>query len=269
VGGKAHYFEAGTGPLLGTLHAPVTMRPRSGGVILCNPFGEEAARAHRLFRVLAGRLESSGYWTMRFDYSGTGDSSGEDDEATLDGWLTDVAAAAEALQRASRARRLALVGLRLGATLAALACTRGLVQARHLLLWDPVVEGASYLREQAAAHRTYMQSELRTWKDRLQLSPEGFPAEALGTRIPPALATALAALDLSHEEIPADLLTVFSTGPAPGLDRMRQQLLPRSTARWIDMPASQAWNSDAALNAAVVPAAVLSALAERIEETIP
>ena len=83
-------------------------------MLLCNPFGEEASRAHRTFRVLATQLERAGYATLRFDYSGTGDSLGESTPPTLDAWLADIGAAAEHLRAASGAQRLAIIGLRLG-----------------------------------------------------------------------------------------------------------------------------------------------------------
>src|SRR3954464_11609473 len=75
-GVRIEYFGA-QHQLLGTLHRPQRLRPRSTAVLLCNPFGEEASRAHRMFRVLATQLERAGYPALRFDYSGTGDSLGD------------------------------------------------------------------------------------------------------------------------------------------------------------------------------------------------
>ena len=65
--------------LLGALHVPQRLRRRATAVLLCNPFGEEASRAHRTFRVLATQLERAGYASLRFDYSSTGDSQGDSD----------------------------------------------------------------------------------------------------------------------------------------------------------------------------------------------
>lgn len=237
-------------------------------MLLCNPFGEEAARAHRTYRVLASQLERAGYPTLRFDYSGTGDSLGDAEDCTLDAWLTDIAAAGEELRGASGAKRLVVVGLRLGASLAALATSRGPLRPRHLILWDPVVSGASYLRALAEAHRAYMRDEVHGWIDRLPVSPDGIPAEALGTAIPPALAEALAGIELDAEPIAADLVTVVHTGGNDaGLDRLRARL-PAAT-RWVSITGSAAWNSDAALNNAIVPMDIVNALVARIEETIP
>src|ERR1700712_938246 len=142
-GVSIEYFGAKR-QLLGALHQPQRLRPRGTAVLLCNPFGEEASRAHRIYRLLATHLERAGYTALRFNYSGTGDSLGDSTAATVDAWIADISAAAERLQAASGATRIAVVGLRLGATLAMLASARGL-KIRHLLLWDPVVEGAVYL----------------------------------------------------------------------------------------------------------------------------
>src|SRR5262245_58358584 len=103
--------------------------------------GAEAQQSHRLYRVLAEQLEQSGFTVLRFDYSGTGDSAGGPESATISRWIADIATAAEELGRAAPGTRLVAVGLRLGATLASLATARSAVRARHLVLWDPIVDG--------------------------------------------------------------------------------------------------------------------------------
>lgn len=240
-------------------------------MLLCNPFGEEAARSHRIYRVLATQLERAGYATLRFDLSCTGDSSGEARDATIDQWLRDLATAAAELRAISGSPRVALVGLRLGATLAALATSRGSLRPRHLLLWDPVINGAGYLGELAAQHRQYMKEEMGEagWQDRLEISPEGFPTEALGTPISPPLMRQLAAIDLMDEQLNADLLTVIATHSHPDLERWKARIGEGATTRWQAMQGSAAWNSDAALNAATVPMDIVQAILTRIEETIP
>lgn len=246
------------------------MRRRSTAVLLCNPFGEEASRAHRTFRVLATQLERAGFAAMRFDYSGTGDSQGESAEATVDAWVADIATAAERLRAAADASRVALVGLRFGATLAALATGRGAVRVRHLVLWDPVVDGAAYLRDLAGQHRTYMRAEMGPGpgrRDRLQTRPDGTPVEALGTPIGDALAAQLGAIDLATGTPGAEQTTLLTTRTTPELERLRARL--PASARWIQLDESPAWNSDAALNSLTVPMDIVRALVARLEETSP
>jgi pimeloyl-ACP methyl ester carboxylesterase len=208
---------------------------------------------------------------MRFDYSGTGDSAGEGAEFGLSDWLDDIVAAAAELRRESGSQRLVLVGLRLGATLAALASARRELRVRHLVLWDPVLDGARHLRDLASAHRAYMRSEMGSvgWPDRLRVDASGVPSEALGSEITPAFAAELQGVDLVREPPRAEHLTVVSSRPLAEVAPWRAQLAGGATLRWIDLPGSGAWDSDAALNAAVVPMDAIIAILGRIEELSP
>jgi uncharacterized protein len=243
-------------------------------VLLCNPFGEEASRAHRVYRVLATQLERAGYACLRFDYSCTGDSLGEGAAATLDGWVRDVVVAAERLREATGAGRVAVIGLRLGATLAMLASATGALRIRHLLLWDPVVDGAGYLRELVGQHRDYLLEELgpawpagRDPQAVPRLVGAGFPVEALGAPIGATLGAQLAAIDLTQVVPGAEQISVLTTRVTPELERLRAQL-PAAT-RWVELAQSAAWNTDAALNAMTVPMDIVQALVTRILETSP
>ena len=261
---SVEYF--GGGRLFGSLHHPQRLRGHSTAVLLCNPFGEEASRAHRTFRVLATLLERAGYATLRFDYSGTGDSQGESADATIDAWLSDIGAAAARLGEAAGGARLAIVGLRLGATLAALAAARGLVRPRHLLMWDPIVDGAAYLRDLTAQHRSYMRFEMGpSFRDRLRTRADGTPLEALGAPIGGPLAAQLAAIDLAAGAPSAEQVTLLTTRVTPETERLQARL--PAAARWIQINESAAWNTDAALNSMTVPMEKVRALVARIEET--
>jgi pimeloyl-ACP methyl ester carboxylesterase len=266
-----HLYFGPARRLFGTLERAPRLQPRSAAVLLCNPFGEEAVRAHRIYRVLASELAREGYASLRFDYSATGDSLGDGDEARAAAWLDDVASAAAELRGASGARHLVAFGLRLGGTLAALATARRGLALRHLVLWDPVVDGAAYLRDLAALHRQYMHREMAgtAWQDRLALSAEGFPAEALGAPIPAPLAAELAAVDLAAEPLRAAHVTVVATKDGPGLDRLKARVGALPLARWIEAASTVPWNSDDALNAALVPMDVVRRIAARIAEVSP
>jgi pimeloyl-ACP methyl ester carboxylesterase len=264
---RIEYFGVGR-HLLGALHHPQQIRPRTTAVLLCNPFGEEASRAHRTFRVLATQLDRAGYATLRFDYSGTGDSLGESADATIEAWIGDIGTAAERLRAASGAPRLAVIGLRLGATLAALAAARGGIRPRHLVMWDPVVDGAAYLRDLATQHRAYMRHEMGgAGRDRLRTRADGTPLEVLGAPIGDALAAQLQAIDLAAGPPGAEQITLLSTRTTPELERLRARL--PSSARWLQLDESPAWNTDDALNAMTVPMDIVRALVARIEETSP
>jgi len=261
---RIEYFGA-KGQLLGAFHVAQRLQPRSTAVLLCNPFGEEASRSHRTFRVLATQLERAGFSVLRFDYSCTGDSLGSSEDASVATWIADIEAAAQKLREVSGARSISLIGLRFGASLAMLAGARGNLQPRHLLMWDPIVDGAAYLRELVGQHEAYMREELGpAWRDRLRTHPDGSPVEAFGAPISAALAAELAAIDLARISPTAEQITVVSTKPSADTERLRGQL---PQARWIDLPESTVWNSDAALNAMIVPMDIVQALVAQLEKT--
>jgi hypothetical protein len=135
------------------------------------------------------------------------------------------------------------------------------------VLWDPIVDGAGYLRELVELHRRYMRAELGPgWPDRLPVRADGTPREALGTPIGDALAAELGAIDLAGEELRTDHVSVISTRDAVPLGRLRAR---HPAATWLELPASEAWNNDAALNAQLVPMDVVSAVVARVEELSP
>jgi alpha-beta hydrolase superfamily lysophospholipase len=121
----------------------------TGAAVLCPSVGLEAAYSARAVRDLAHRLAGSGWAALRIDYAGTGDSSGEwTDPELVSDWLRSIRVAIDYAQGLG-APRLAVVGLRLGATLAAaeLAQAGG---ADDLVMWDPCAAGSGFLREQRA-----------------------------------------------------------------------------------------------------------------------
>ncbi len=120
--------------------------PGACGVVICNPFGHEAMWLHRSLRQLAQRLAEQGMPTLRFDYAGCGDSAPGEADA-ISGGTADIAAAAQHLRALAGVTRVVLLGVRMGATLAALAAAQ--VGADALVMLEPVVSGKAYWREQA------------------------------------------------------------------------------------------------------------------------
>jgi pimeloyl-ACP methyl ester carboxylesterase len=94
--------------------------------------------AHRTLRQLALKLTSLGYHTLRFDYFGTGDSAGEIAHIDPAGMQSDLESAIEAAQDIAGADRVALIGLRLGANLAAHVAALHCSDLEALVLWDPI-----------------------------------------------------------------------------------------------------------------------------------
>lgn len=106
-------------------------------------------------RYLAERLSAFDLPVLRFDYLTTGDSVGTDGEGDrLDGFIADIGAAVERLKSETGVTNVTLCGLRLGATLAALASHHPLVDSLALLA--PITRGRSYMRELTALRRTWV-----------------------------------------------------------------------------------------------------------------
>ncbi len=162
-GARARYF----GPqrrLFGIFDEPAT--PSDRGVVLCYPHGPDYDSAFRSFRILATRLSRAGFHVLRFDYSGTGDSLGNIENASIDQWTEDTVAAIEELRRSCGLRQVAVVGLRLGATVGSIAAVEcGAVD--RFVAWEPVVDGREYVADLRGLHQQWLKDERRNGRARL------------------------------------------------------------------------------------------------------
>ncbi|MGY6120071.1 alpha/beta hydrolase family protein (plasmid) [Paraburkholderia strydomiana] len=142
----------------GWLHGPAALQPEMG-VVLCNPFGYEALSVYRGWRELADVLAARGAVALRFDYPGTGDSGGnEEDPLRWRAWIDSIKAAVEFLRAETGAERVTLCGLRVGATLAALAAQE-LGGVDNLVLLMPVISGKAYIRELELQQHTWLAAQ--------------------------------------------------------------------------------------------------------------
>ncbi len=194
---EALYFGAAGRPLFGFYHPPGDDAWRSTAVVLCNPLGTDMTRSDRTYRHLAERLSAAGFASLRFDFFGTGDSGGDEFAPGLvHDWIEDVGAAIDLVRARSGARTIALVGLRLGATLACLHAA-GRDDVDSLVLWSPVVTGSGFVGDVTKLHKLYLRME-----PHLATAPaSSHPGEeALGCFLPRAMVEDLSKLDL--REIP-------------------------------------------------------------------
>ncbi|GAC1308325.1 MAG: hypothetical protein NVSMB10_14510 [Steroidobacteraceae bacterium] len=149
------YFTSGDESLFAWVHQPVGARRSDLAVVICKPFGYEAICAHASLRAFADAAAQAGATALRFDYSGTGDSTGSDTAIDqMAQWCRDIIAAVDIVRRVYGARRVCLLGIRLGALLASMAAAE--IDVDALVAIAPVVNGRRYLRElrafQAAAN---------------------------------------------------------------------------------------------------------------------
>ncbi len=115
-------------------------------VLICQPTGHEYERCHRAMRQLAVQSAKKGISAMRFDYYATGDSAGNCEELSLSRMRLDMQQAIKHCCEKTGVEQLAVVGIRLGATLAAQlasSCT----EIDSLVLYAPVFDGETLLAE--------------------------------------------------------------------------------------------------------------------------
>jgi pimeloyl-ACP methyl ester carboxylesterase len=145
-------FGATTTPLFGMLTRPVPGRGIDRGVVVCAPIGFENVVYYRQLGLLARRFAQSGRPALRFDWPGCGDSGGGDRNPDLvASWIASVGLAAGTLRELTGVTEVDIVGLRLGATLAAAAASA--TDVSDLVLWAPFKSGRDYVREMRAFHR--------------------------------------------------------------------------------------------------------------------
>lgn len=148
---EALYFDqsrsrAGEGPIFGWYHSTPSAGQSDCVAVVCGPIGHEYTRTHRTMRHLADSLAGRGIPAVRFDYHGMGDSPGAElDPERVAYWQSSIRAAIRQARALSGRQRVCLIGVRLGATMAALVASDTPVDL--LVLWNPVTKGRAYVRE--------------------------------------------------------------------------------------------------------------------------
>ena len=253
-------FTTGGRQLAGVLH-PGDART---GVLMCNPYGQEAVRVQRLQRVLAERLSSKGHAVLRFDWFGTGESMGEDGEGELLGWQDDLLAADARLRADSGCARVVWFGIRLGASVALLAAERSAAQGDRapggLVLWEPVLDGAHYLAGLGADHEralAYSYGPLR----RNPAVDHGPTSQAIGFEMGPTLRAQLGQLSLSLPDSgpPIEVLAPPGHRGLGSSDVGTRRIGLRVFVHDFD------WTSEEAMNTALVPAEALREIGLAVE----
>jgi exosortase A-associated hydrolase 2 len=147
------FFNSGQHSLFGVKHDPAA-NEKNCGWILCHAFAEEKLWAHRVFVNISRQLAKAGYPALRFDYRGYGDSEGKFENSTIADQLEDIRCAIAQINKDyPHITEVGLIGLRYGATLAAL-CADNNPQVQRLVLWDPLVDMDRYMQEVLRANLT-------------------------------------------------------------------------------------------------------------------
>ncbi len=143
--GHASWVRSGGACLHVTLHLRSDAW-RDLCVVVVPPVGHEYTHSHSSVRLLCEQLCEAGFPVARFDLEGTGNSRRGDPKGRLLGaWLQNVADVVDWLKVRTGCTNASVVGLRMGATVAALYAQ--IQQVHSLVLWAPCMTGAAFLRD--------------------------------------------------------------------------------------------------------------------------
>lgn len=131
--------------LFAVLHEP---EPSASGAsfVFCHPIAEEKLWSHRVFVATARGLAAAGHRVLRLDLLGNGDSDGDFAEMSVESAIDDINSGIGYLASEHGVSTVSLLGLRFGATIAALVAERR-DDIDSLVLWAPIVDGARYMQE--------------------------------------------------------------------------------------------------------------------------
>lgn len=207
------YFEAAGTPLYAVYHAPEGVG-RGEGIVVSQPLGHEYYRCYRSLQVLCSELADGGYHVLRFDFANTGNSA-DSDKLDFETWVDNIAHAVRELADISGVATISLIGCRLGAA-ASLHLGDRVPPLKHLVLWDPIVDGASFLPSLDRMHEQVCEAHPG--------GRSGAPAllaassdERVGLHLTPALRTSIGAIEPASLALPrAGVMTIVSTNETPG-----------------------------------------------------
>ncbi|MBN6189104.1 alpha/beta fold hydrolase [Aneurinibacillus sp. BA2021] len=152
--------------LAGTVHYPCAKKRKQEdrrwpAVIICHGFVGNRIGVNRLFVKAARRLAAEGYFVLRFDYAGCGESEGEYGSYGIEGFIEqtrralDYTLSIECIDQS----RIFLLGHSLGGAIARLTAERDR-RVSSLILWAPVAHPFSDI-VRITGHATYEEA-LRT-----------------------------------------------------------------------------------------------------------
>jgi len=147
------YFGKPDKPLMGWVHTAKDVPPQTSCVLICPPLALEYMNSYRSLRHVADYFALAGIPAMRFDYHGTGDSSGTNlDENRMPDWLSSIELAYHHIQKITGINKVGLFGFRMGATFGAITAEK--IAYDFMVLWDPIERGKRFVREIKTLQKT-------------------------------------------------------------------------------------------------------------------
>ena len=259
------FFGSSDKQLFGVHHAPEGAEVRDGAVLLCPSLGHEYIAGHASLTQLGQHLARQGLHVLRFDFYGCGDSAGDIEDASVEQWIEDVGTALQELRDTSGSRRVSVIGLRLGASIAALAAAQmqsaGGPEIQAAVLWEPVVSGSEYLQGLARLENR--------WLGAMYVKPprdlEGCDGpEVMGHLLPESICEELRRINLQNLPArPAEKILLMQNNEDEHLAGLHSSLsVSNNGVVHESIPASAAWFGEHWATVALPPVEVLRRIAE-------
>lgn len=229
-----YFFGETQQQLFGALH-PALAR-KSGAhrtVVICPPIGQEYIRSHWCLRLLARQLARKGINVLRLDYRGLGDSAGANEATTsIKQWHQDVHNAIDFACEKTDSQNVMLVGLRYGGAIAsAVAAESSKVNA--LILWEPVMDAAGYLKSLRAMHKQMID----LWVCKLKTPNDRDREEILGSTFSRQLLEELenTTVDLDNIVQPQFIVDLFEHRNAYTVNKMQRFMPAEDENSWTNL----------------------------------
>lgn len=209
--------------LYGVTQAPSPDNDNGTGILLVPPLGNEQRRCQRPFRTMMQQIAREGFHLMRFDWRGTGNSSGNSssiDELAL--WEEDLQDAATHLSQSVNS--IHIISVRMGAMITARLNLQSLPVAGYHL-WDPVFQGSQWLKEMQQLQQGICTDTYRFLFKRKALT-NAFH-EFAGLSINPLLYRQLQNINLANalsSNPPAVPVHLLTTGNCTHLDKLPEHI---------------------------------------------
>ena len=141
----SYWLRSGDFELATHAHLPASGAATTA-VLLCNTVGHEAIHAYRSMVRLGDEIAAGGHAAFRFDFAGTGNSSGDADAGDLvAAWQRNIVDEVRDLRERWAFTQVAVVGFRLAAPL--LTAVLDELDIDGITFWEPVTRGKAFVRE--------------------------------------------------------------------------------------------------------------------------
>ncbi len=257
--------------VLALLQRPRGNSAQRAAFLMCRPFGQEAVRTAPIYRAMSDRLAREGCTVLTIDLHGCGDSPGEADEQSLTAWADDVVVADRQLRLDAPDVPIHWFGMGVGASIAANAALSTNEAPNYLVLWEPILDGPSYLDRLLTMHRDELAREMqRDWRHLVTHGGEVepvLPGSVLGFPIGSALYVDLRAMrGLPFQAIAARRTRVVLALPDPQPYADATSGIAGLTVHTIQTRTN--WMSIEALGTAIVPQEIPNTLLATIRSEL-